>query len=87
MKHTPGPWVAHTRGSDAFVRCADGRQFLCGDIIYHPVNIANANLIAAAPDLLAACEAAIACLDHATVSMADADEMLHAAVRKARGHD
>ena len=46
---------------------------------------ANAHLIMAAPDLLAACEAAIACLDHATVTMADIDDMLHKAVAKARG--
>ena len=52
MTHTPGPWVAITKGMDAKVECPDGRSFLIGDIIYHEDNKANARLIAAAPELL-----------------------------------
>ena len=57
MTHTPGPWKAITGGADAKVVCPDGRSFLIGDIIYHDENKANANLIAAAPELLAALKA------------------------------
>jgi hypothetical protein len=53
VTHTPGPWTVRI-GQDALVTCPDGRSFDIGDAIYHPDNIANARLIAAAPDLLAA---------------------------------
>ena len=63
MTHTPGPWKAITGGADAKVVCPDGRSFLIGDIIYHDENKSNARLIAAAPDLLAACQLALVELD------------------------
>jgi hypothetical protein len=53
-----GPWVAIEGGPDAVVRCADGSRIIVGDLIYHPENRRKARLIAAAPDLLAACLAA-----------------------------
>jgi hypothetical protein len=55
-KFTPGPWEVKFRGLDAFVKCPDERSFNIGDILYHEDNKANAQLIAAAPDLLDACE-------------------------------
>ncbi len=54
MSHTPGPWFVDAGSMDAKVVCPDGRYFLVGDILYHTENRDNANLIAAAPDLLAA---------------------------------
>lgn len=57
MSHTPGPWaVGDKRGvwAGPVVMANDGQRgvaFVCGE------SDANARLIAAAPDLLAACEA------------------------------
>lgn len=50
-KYTKGPWIAYPDGSDAHVKCPDGRKFIIGDVIYHEENKANAQLIAAAPDM------------------------------------
>jgi hypothetical protein len=71
-KHTPGPWTVdeeilhegklHVAGRSATVEAGD--KGIC-KLIRHsqsthdPVSEANARLIAAAPDLLAACEAAL----------------------------
>jgi hypothetical protein len=51
MAHTPGPWTL-IRG---FVTAADGLLLHSGNRPHDEV-VANAKLIAAAPDLLAACE-------------------------------
>ena len=65
-KHTPGPWAyregrAEMRESST-VHKADDPEFILGHVICESVNkaqrtedVANARLIAAAPDLLAAC--------------------------------
>ena len=74
-KHTPGPWAAkHTTGAGWSVKMAKPRpdytepdpvcsmawwQFDKPGIIDDDISGANAKLIAAAPDLLAACEAAL----------------------------
>jgi hypothetical protein len=59
MKHTPGPWrVIHFRGSiaDDFAVYTDGREndhLVVGEFTGHPrTRLANARLVAAAPDLL-----------------------------------
>lgn len=63
MKHTPGPWVLHPTACYPAVRSvgtADiGPKRICtvGTMGKRPVDWANARLIAAAPDLLAALEA------------------------------
>ena len=80
MTHTPGPWKAITGGADAKVVCPDGRSFLIGDIIYHDENKANANLIAAAPDML---EALKATLD--VIHERDIYEQVEQAIAKAEG--
>lgn len=62
-KHTPGPWH--------YAECQMGTPFVdtesVGDLFAAALPLdeerANANLIAAAPELLAACEAALACLN------------------------
>ena len=56
-KHTPGPWKAHL-DQVAIVEMSDGHQFYVGGEDQSTDTIdANAALIAAAPDLLAALEA------------------------------
>jgi hypothetical protein len=89
--HTPGPWF--------WLNYPDGRKLLCGpnNAVIHcpgaPISISEADqaAIAAAPDLLAACEKALANLDYlrstwgdegVTRTVADA---VQAAVAKAKG--
>ena len=63
-KHTPGEWRAHRL--DAPGKCWDGvyeiRFNEDGECVAETVhNEADAHLIAAAPDLLAVCQAVLAC--------------------------
>lgn len=59
-KHTPGPWYVDSDG-DVYV---PARGLLATDFyMAQPTNIADAYLIAAAPDLLEACKAAFAIVD------------------------
>ena len=62
--HTPGPWTAAC--NDIIATANDGRAFV-GRIAGRRIaseNDANARLIAAAPDLLTACKAALPSLEH-----------------------
>lgn len=56
-KHTPGPWYTNTKGDNRYqseiAREGDGKTVA----ITYTSNDADAHLIAAAPDLLAACKA------------------------------
>ena len=57
--HTPGPWVVHSRAGqheDGFAPIyADGKQVACAESTVPDAQVdANARLISAAPDLLAA---------------------------------
>lgn len=62
IKHTPGPWTLQTRSSykyGVFVKAEDQIIAGVGGMEFTPnTNLANARLIAAAPDLLAALEEA-----------------------------
>lgn len=62
MKHTPGPWVANkTPGGMIFVYTENLARPICGTgVAGDPTVQANARLIAAAPDLLAACQRIVA---------------------------
>ena len=54
MNHTPGPW--HCNGQTVYGPLTEGdRDYICtcGDVV-HDEHAANARLIAAAPELLAA---------------------------------
>lgn len=51
IEPTPGPWEASATGPDAYVVMSNGNKVYIGDTIYHPENIANAHLMAAAPEL------------------------------------
>lgn len=84
VKHTPGPWEAEI-GMDALVRCPDGRSFNVGDAIYHEDNRANALLIAAAPDLLAALLRLYRTADPALDEWEAAMSQAELALRKADG--
>jgi hypothetical protein len=82
-KHTPGPWVADgvcINGPDGMIgECGFG---LRGD----PEMQANARLMAAAPDLLAACERAKECLDKFGLDwLGKGPDPLEAAIAKAKG--
>ena len=89
VKHTPGPWdVEH----ETEIIAAEGQRIAEADT--RSINFvdgeanANAHLIAAAPDLLAACEAAKAIID-CICEEGEADLcvrcVLRAAIAKARG--
>jgi hypothetical protein len=70
-KHTPGPWTAEMgAGKGAWVKGSTGEwsALACGDTD-ESAN-ANAALIAAAPDLLSACRAALAAFDGSNIRIA-----------------
>ena len=83
-QHTPGPWTA-----DIYCVWA-GEIFVCGTQTGLPVErqIANARLIASAPDLLAACLSALRALeDNLSPGPMDEDAKagLRAAIARATG--
>jgi len=95
-KHTPGPW--RTCGLNV---ASDGERVVASchadspdSVVIRPTNteecMANAQLIAVAPDLLAACEAALPSLSAHEQTGCDcpdseAARMLRAAITKAKG--
>lgn len=84
-KHTPGPWTALNRGYKSHV--TDGDMNWSAEII-GPGHAANARLIAAAPELLEAGEAAlpwISGLANKNPSVAPFATALRAAIAKAKG--
>ncbi len=103
MAHTPGPWIFCTpnynaqcrRGEEHLVMTADGKKAIChvfirklvrGEMHQMPV-IDNGNLIAAAPDLLEACKAALDDYNgsDSAYSQLQVIAMLRAAIAKAEG--
>ena len=65
VSHTRGPWSAdgyHIRAVDGIARVATVAHDQQGLRRGHELSIANARLIAAAPDLLIACRFVYACL-------------------------
>lgn len=75
MKHTPGPWRAapqpgQTVGVHTFTHCVmHGDDALC-----YTLTEADANLIAAAPDILAACKEAYFAWAHGVGSVTTSDD-------------
>jgi hypothetical protein len=97
-KHTPGPWRVkeYRRHSEAVIVNAAGDELATIDLACMPGAVADANLFAAAPDLLEACEAFRAgteCLccggfpwcDHDTDKPRHLADAIRAAIKKARG--
>jgi hypothetical protein len=88
-KHTPGPWSLHEHES-LFVVGPDGNMVADTDMpadrgYRSPQCKANAKLIAAAPDLLAACKAAWLLMTPKTPGQHNAYRLLHEAIIKAEG--
>jgi hypothetical protein len=95
--HTPGPWKL-TEETTIGRPCITGRIGLIAMLAVHDVgdaewdaDTANARLIAAAPDLLAACEAVLSNLDHLSDVWGQegvtrtVQDRLRAAIAKAKG--
>ena len=93
-KHTPGPWLI-AEGDGTFVYALNGQGFNRFDIKVQgqkaPLDemAANARLIAAAPDMLAACELAERFInphcDPENMDSREAVRVLREAIRKAKG--
>lgn len=93
-KHTPGPWTMHPRGKDGAEVRAITSVAWCGIALTHGVSgsqviradeaQANARLIAAAPDLLAACELMLTVYG-LSQEAPHATDVMRAAVARAKG--
>lgn len=85
MSFTPGPWSALVDPKGAWAIVAD--DVILADIVPscgHEVD--NAELMAAAPDLLAACESYLEANDEGIGELVqDAEDAMRRAVEKARG--
>lgn len=103
MTHTKGPWViireynVHSIGLNRSVASCGGYQSSLNQEEAHLENVANAHLIAAAPDLLETCEAINSKIDQRMIDYWGPNaihnisltvqeiEALRAAIAKARG--
>lgn len=86
--HTPGPWIASTPpfvGGHIYTDAPRGRGAIVANLTPIDERDANACLIAAAPELLAACEALL--MRYRIMVAADGIECLQAiaAIAKAKG--
>lgn len=89
FKPTPGPWRWESPAPEADPGYIDAcLESDWGGIVYHsaswPVHGPDARLIAAAPDLLAACKAALGAFEHNHAI--DWDDLVRA-IAKAEGRD
>lgn len=94
-KSTPGPWKVEQSDHWLWVAGPDREENVICDIVGRnskpgedltPEDAANARLIAAAPDLLAACKAAIVKFKHTPLDrISVAADMLRDAIAKAEG--
>lgn len=94
IKHTPGPWHIGVRqpNSDKFIYGQDGSEVANCDMLtnFHDVNLANARLIAAAPDMLEALEKAASILEdeyQTTDCRHPSKTGLYAVIAKAKGEN
>ncbi len=101
IKHSPGPWKlvgpdrddphrVHVSSSGNWYRFASVVVRMIGEVKDEPIGLANARLIAAAPDLLAAAKIVLAGLNQRidaapidAVPVFDGIAELHSAVAKA----
>jgi hypothetical protein len=84
-KHTPGPWVVD--GRTIYAEC-DRESFTVAGMpaTNHATREADARLIAAAPELLAACEATLAQWHSESITeQKSLHTQLRAAIAKAKG--
>jgi len=92
VRHTPGPWKAvlvegHRLGGRNGAARYDVLAMNPPDFVADRLTEANARLIAAAPDLLAACRAVLECLGRTLAPdyLPETRELLRAAIAKAEG--
>ncbi len=98
MKHTPGPWLLDWHNPNerivlSYHRIEGDERELPYHIVIVPyaseskLDKANARLIAAAPDLLKACQVAIDALgcDRTRQDRLEAQKIINAAIIKAKG--
>lgn len=86
MKHTPGPWYTAATSTIGHAYVVDSEGFTICDP--SPMGAANARLIAAAPDLLAALQMVARIWSHDQTANAAPDSPLaivRAAITKATG--
>lgn len=93
MSHVPGPWTVH--GDNHTLIGCDDRKMMLAEVLWEHVVTewgrplaeaqANARLIAAAPELLEACEAALANLTPLYSADHHVMRLLTAAIAKAEG--
>jgi len=83
MSHTPGPWRTNYRMVTPVNAAQDGSADVCHVYGDEETEIANARLIASAPDLLAACERWLAI--SGPQDAIEARFAIQEAVKKARG--
>lgn len=88
-KHTPGPWVIHQKKTVlSYDLMASRMDHMEGKSVSPDEHEANATLIAAAPDLLAALEQSLMALigyQHQNEITKAAQNSARAAIAKARG--
>jgi len=82
MKHTPGPWIVMLSEDKPYAILPAGRHgTICQFSDVYMDQEANARLIAAAPDLLEACEEALPYCDGLI------QEMVERAIAKVKGSE
>lgn len=90
VKHTPGPWYVAHRGPENRLIC--NRDITVAEVLddCHPdadQELANARLIAAAPELLEACQALVRAIDcRRTLDEIEATRAARKAISKATGN-
>lgn len=85
MEHTPGPWHTEEGSYGHYVKVVDPTGRTVARIPWGGNDGGNAELIAAAPELLAALEAALPMIDGYREGSASVCEAARAALAKARG--
>lgn len=91
MSHTPGQWTANFDHETLWVQSSDPHATCICDLVerdgngYTDEDRANAYLIAAAPELFAACTLALVRLEDGTEVSATIARHLRAAIAKAKG--
>ena len=94
-KYTPGPWETGRPDMATLVEGVDSKWIYAGDIYIAVASgcasenwdevMANARLIAAAPELLAACELVLEVLDQDSVRDSECFWLIKRAIAKAKG--
>lgn len=93
-QHTPGPWKAHVDDGGIWVEPPNPNEPVICDIVLRAnaastlsavEDEANANLIAAAPEMLEALEASLAYVDIRVFGWLEYEKQVRAAISKAKG--